>query len=906
MSNISRMIELSKEKFGELSEANEILILKVASGEIADFTIDLKEINHSKAADKWSKGRVLDAGIITWLCTDSEVSELVAHKGIRVKGARIDGKLDLMFARISFGLFFENCVFSEDICLKSSRICTLNLSGSNLCSIDASNSIVENGIFLSDGFQANGIVCLDGVILGGSLDCTGGLFINPGKWALEANGAKVPGSVFLNNGFRAEGMVGLVGMEIGGNLECNQGEFINKDKVALNANGLRVGGDVFLCEGFWGKGQEVQAKGFRAKGEVKLVGAEIKGSLECRGGDFVNPNGPAFQGKGIRVDGSILLHDGFRAEGSVNLVGAKVGGNLECNCGRFINRSKTALDAERISVKGNVFLSANSWGNNKIEKDVYFYSEGEIKFIRAEIGGSLECTGGHFFNETRCAFNAMNSEICGNIYMRNGFKSKGLVSLVGATINGNLECNQGLFINNKGTCLDAERVKVFGDVFLCDGFWGNEKKIIAEGFRAEGEVKFVRAVVTGSINCRSGMFVNPGDSALKADGLRAEGNVFLCDGFKASGQVHLGDAIIVGNLKCTNGEFANSSQIAINAERLKVKGDVFLDTENSGEDAKSSSSECFKAEGEVKLVDAVINGSLKCTGAIFSANKANSASGVLNLLGATINKQFVWTEIVSPKKVKLELQTAKIGEYLDDKKSWPAKGLLNVAGMTYNRITDIDRREWLGLQRDFQHQPYEQLASVLRKNGRDNEARKVLIAKARERAKNSNMSIFEKAYHDLLGLTIGYGYLPWRAFRISVVIVLLGALLFGLGNKKGLIKPTKVMEYVTVSGKAEGESGKSAKASEDKTSEAKASGNYPTFGALMYSLDVFVPLVNLHQAEYWLPNANSGNNLHNSESCKIFPSTTGSLLRLYMWFHIILGWLLTTLLFVGLSGFIKR
>lgn len=895
MNNVSKMVELSKEKFGNLSKATEILIFKVAKGEIADFTSDLEEINCPKTADKWGNDRVLDAEIITWLCTDSEVSELVTQKGIQVKGARIDKKLDLAFARVSFRLFFKNCAFSEDICLKSSRICSLNLSGSNLFSIDASNSIVENGIFLCDGFQANGIVCLDGVTMGGSLDCAGGLFINSGKWALEANGAKVAGSVFLNNGFKAEGMVGLVGMEIGGNLECNQGEFINKDKVALNADGLRVRGDVFLCEGFWGKGQEVRAVGFSAKGEVKLAGAEIKGSLECRGGEFVNTNGPAFQGKGIRVDGSILLHDGFRAEGSVNLVGATVGGNLECNCGKFINSGKTALDAERISVKGNVFLCANSWGNNKIEKDVYFFSEGEVNFIRAEIGGSLDCTGGYFSNDTRCAFNAMNSEIYGNIFMRNGFKSKGLVSLVGATISGNLECNQGLFINHKGTALDAERLKVAGDVFLCEGFWGDGKEIITDGFRAEGEVKFVRAVIAGSFNCSSGKFVNPGDSALKANGLKIEGNVFLCDGFQANGQVHLVDAMIGGDLKCSNGEFANSGQIAINAEHLKVRGDVFLNTENSRVE-KNKSSECFKAEGEVKLVSAVIDGTLTCSGASFSANKTNPISGVLNLLGATINKQFVWTEIVSPKKVKLELQSAKISEYIDDKKSWPAKGLLNIVGMTYDRITDIDRRKWLGLQQEFQHQPYEQLASVLRKDGRDNEARKVLISKARERAKNSNMSRFEKAYHKLLGLTIGYGYLPWRAFRISVVIVFLGGILFGLGNHHGLITKTKEMEYVTVLKDVELEFGELVKASKD----------YPKFGALIYSLDVFVPLVELHQAGYWMPNANLGEKLHISESYGISTPKTGSLLRLYMWFHIILGWLLTTLLFVGLSGIVKR
>ena len=86
----------------------------------------------------------------------------------------------------------------------------------------------------------------------------------------------------------------------------------------------------------------------------------------------------------------------------------------------------------------------------------------------------------------------------------------------------------------------------------------------------------------------------------------------------------------------------------------------------------------------------------------------------------------------------------------------------------------------------------------------------------------------------------------------------------------------------------------------------KASEDYPKFGALVYSLDVFVPLVDLHQATYWLPNAKFGDKLFKSELFGMSMPTSGDLLRLYMWCHILSGWILTTLLFVGLSGFVKR
>lgn len=80
--------------------------------------------------------------------------------------------------------------------------------------------------------------------------------------------------------------------------------------------------------------------------------------------------------------------------------------------------------------------------------------------------------------------------------------------------------------------------------------------------------------------------------------------------------------------------------------------------------------------------------------------------------------------------------------------------------------------------------------------------------------------------------------------------------------------------------------------------------DYPKFNSLVYSLDVFIPLVDLHQENYWLPNAKLGDRLFQSEPFSTL--TSGRLLCIYMWFHILVGWILTTLLFVGLSGLVRR
>jgi hypothetical protein len=255
--------------------------------------------------------------------------------------------------------------------------------------------------------------------------------------------------------------------------------------------------------------------------------------------------------------------------------------------------------------------------------------------------------------------------------LHHGFKAEGIVSLLGATIGGNLECNQGEFVNKGGIALDAERSNIGGDVFLCTGFWGGGKKVVAEGFKAEGETKLVRAVIAGTLDCTSGMFVNPGSWALRASGLRVKGNILLSEGFRADGEVSLLGVTVVGNLECNNGEFMNSGKVALNGEQLKVGGDVFL-CEGLWRKDKTVRAERFRAVGVVKLIGANVDGSVKFTGASFADNQANG-SGAVNLFGATIGRELVWTQIVSAEEVTLDLRFVKVAKLSDDHMSWPRK-----------------------------------------------------------------------------------------------------------------------------------------------------------------------------------------------------------------------------------------
>ena len=72
---------------------------------------------------------------------------------------------------------------------------------------------------------------------------------------------------------------------------------------------------------------------------------------------------------------------------------------------------------------------------------------------------------------------------------------------------------------------------------------------------------------------------------------------------------------------------------------------------------------------------------------------------------------------------------------------------------------------------------------------------------------------------------------------------------------------------------------------------------------LLYSLDTFLPVVDLHQEYYWWPDATA------SGSVNLFGrgiTVSGGLLRHYLWMQIIAGWLLTGIFIAGLTGLIRN
>jgi len=568
--------------------------------------------------------------------------------------------------------------------------------------------------------------------------------------------------------------------------------------------------------------------GFKAEGKVSLLGSEIGGVLQCNNACFLNPADVALSADDMKVQGTVFLSNGFEVRGGVRLVGARIGGNLECDGGHFITETgaATCFDGERALVEGHVFLRNG------------FKAEGKVSLLGARIGRSLDCENAHFKNPQEIALFADGLK-ASDVYLRNGFHAEGEVRLRGASINGSLDCDKGLFTNPDGHSLAADGINVEGSVFV-----GN-------GFHAEGELSLRGAKIGGQLDFSGGRVINKRRKAISADDMTVQGSVFLSHGFRAEGEVCLHGTTINGGLECQEGAFINPGEDAIAAYALKVGSGVFL-------------CDKFSVEGNVCLSNATIHGQLVCT------------------------------NIQSSENFMLDLRSARVGALWDDETGWPRSGKLLLHGLIYDQIgkrssTDFKRRiEWIRLQPTelFRSQPYEQLAAVFRQEGQTEDAQKVLIAKAKDRARLTQLTWPEKCWYHAFGKIIGYGYRPWRAFWIGLTVIMLGWIVFGYGFRADIMTATQDRAYVG------GSSGRTRRIAQD----------YPKFDPLLYSVDMFVPVVTLHQASYWLPDANRGDELFRTSR---FALLTGSLLRYYLMLHIVMGWILTTLLIIGLTGLIR-
>jgi hypothetical protein len=194
---------------------------KAATGELLDpggDSFDLDAMQH------WGKERTVSAAVLRDLLVGGPWPPVHA-KGVRLRGVRISGLLDLEGATLRCPLSLDSCYFDEAVCLDHVTASRVMLTGCQLAGLTAS-MLTARQIDLSRSTLRTGPLLLMCADITGDLICSGAQLngTDSDHNALVAGGIKVGGSVYLDQldrPFTATGAVWLARADITGDLACS-------------------------------------------------------------------------------------------------------------------------------------------------------------------------------------------------------------------------------------------------------------------------------------------------------------------------------------------------------------------------------------------------------------------------------------------------------------------------------------------------------------------------------------------------------------------------------------------------------------------------------------------------------------------------------------------------------------
>lgn len=361
--------------------------------------------------------------------------------------------------------------------------------------------------------------------------------------------------------------------------------------------------------------------------------------------------------------------------------------------------------------------------------------------------------------------------------------------------------------------------------------------------------------------------------------------------------------------------FESQSRSEIDLKNADIGNDLDFESATLAFDS-SSPRACLYARnarigGDLILDEAAAHGSIDLQGAtiggMFSAHntKLETSSGpdavatlpALDLVGTTIGRdvEFEDARVSGPLQISdaditktvrirnlehgenysLDLSGLSCNRLVIDASAQPSYGKLKLHGCDYEDFSMFVPSQseiescltWLRLiGRDhFSEQPYEQLAGVMKRQGKDDISRSILIAKVEDEPLRTYSDVLIRR----LAWMIGYGYSPLRAVWLAMAVTLIGFVVFKGAYRRG---------YLIV-----------------KATHAPVRLKSPNLTLLMYSFDVFVPLVDFGVGPLYVPGkVDIGMDSHEV----IF-------FRIYYWFHVGAGWLICTVAVAGLSGLIR-
>ena len=313
-----------------------------------------------------------------------------------------------------------------------------------------------------------------------------------------------------------------------------------------------------------------------------------------------------------------------------------------------------------------------------------------------------------------------------------------------------------------------------------------------------GQVKLVRARLTGGFRMNGAKITNTGDWGLFAGALTVEAGTYWRN------------TEIIGGARLTGARLGGG--FFLHGATLHAPGKDALDGENMIVEDAMECSRGFSATGAIKLRGARVSGTLSFDHATVHGPRLRA----MHLSHMQVNELILTLAEVTG---EVTLVYSRIGVLLDHPQHWPAELRLN--GLTYESLRGsaaADRLDWVNRDpRGFHAQPYEQLATWYRGGGHEILARRAQLAKLR--ARRATQGWTARMWSRLLDLTVGYGYRPSRAALWFALLLTIGTAVFAVEHPHSIKPPDE----------------------------------RPHFNAFAYTLDLLIPISAFGQRDAWDP-----------------------------------------------------
>jgi hypothetical protein len=228
--------------------------------------------------------RTVQAALLRKCC--HELRDTIDPRGLRMRNVTVAGSLDLTGLAVPFALRFKGCDFDTAPVVEGAQLFELALTG-----CPRLPGLLGNGVRL--------------------------------RRDLDLSRSRIAGAHWTNASTSKRSAIWLCESEIGGRLLLVDTTIDGQGDRAIQADRIRVGGSARLLHQF------------DARGEVRLLGARICGSLDLTGAWLSAVNGPA-----ITIEGRLQF----------------TGGSLTCPAPARYNQHGHAVEAISATVRGGIDL----------------------------------------------------------------------------------------------------------------------------------------------------------------------------------------------------------------------------------------------------------------------------------------------------------------------------------------------------------------------------------------------------------------------------------------------------------------------------------------------------------------------------------------------------------------------